>query len=164
MAIDANSYGSAAQVATLTPNWANASGVFDTTTQPKLASVETWIDQVSSVLNSVLRELGFVTPIVDADAKRTMDLFVNEEVAAIVEGVRGSGRFGPQAPGKGSAKGRQQIILEDARMFLKQNQVGLETLGATRDSSVMNSLAFQAVDGAGNAVEPWFKRSDFGEG
>jgi len=54
MAIDDNSYGDLASIGALVPRYANASGTFDTTTRPTGSTVETQIDQVSSIINSLL--------------------------------------------------------------------------------------------------------------
>jgi hypothetical protein len=116
MAIDANSYGSTDGVAALTPRYANASGVFDATTRPILTTVEGLIDQLSGILNTMLAEQGFTIPISQTTCKLALDMFVNEEAAAVVEGINGSGRFGPTV--KVPNKGRFMLIMDDVQALL----------------------------------------------
>lgn len=96
------SYGSTNEVAALVPRYANADNVFTATTRPSLAQVETWLTQVSAVLDAYLATKGYSTPITATDLNAAMDLFVAEEVASIAEGVNGSGRFGLPPPTKSS--------------------------------------------------------------
>lgn len=164
MALLANSYGDTSEIAAYCSNWVNASGLFDTTTTPTLLQVESWADQVSSALNSILREHGFVTPVTNADVKLMLDLFVNEEVAMIVEGVHGIGRFGPEARGRSSgAKSRNQLILEDARVFISDNQAGMGLMGATRNITTSGGIGYRGTDQSGDEATPLFQREQFGE-
>ena len=84
MTLLTNTYGDVAEIGKLTPRW-SASGTFSTTTSPTLATVESWCDQVSGLINTILADKGFTIPITQADAKLMLDMFVNEEVAAMVE-------------------------------------------------------------------------------
>ena len=79
----------------------------------------------------MLAQNGFAVPVSQADAKLMLDYFVNEESAAIVEGINGSGRFGPSVKRKG-ASGRFALIVEDVQLFLETNAVGIERLGVPR--------------------------------
>ena len=137
--IGANSYGSTSGVAELTPRYANASFVFDTTTRPTLATVEAQINQVSALANSILASALFVTPITQADAKLALDIFVNEEVAAIVEGINGSGRFGPTTKEPGQS--RFGIIMDDLKSFVQANKQGFVNLGVTINSAETESVS-----------------------
>lgn len=161
MAIGANSYGTAAGIGGLTPRYANTGGTFDTSTRPTLAQVEASIDQVSGIVNSYLAQAGFTVPVTQADVKLALTLFVQEEVAAIVEGINGSGRFGPttSAPGK---RGRFAVLTEDARAFIEGQAFGFELLGAARKSGIADGIAFRETDQSGNAVAPIFERKAFG--
>lgn len=150
MAINANSYGSAAGVASFTPRYSNGSGVFDSGTKPTLAEVEGWIDQVSGILNTILSDERFSIPVTQADAVRMLDLFVNQEVAALVEGSHNAGRFGPTA--KNPRAGRFDLIFSDVRDFVKTMAGGLEAMGASRSTSQTNigSVALTRADGYSN--------------
>lgn len=160
MAIGANSYGDTEEIAALVPLRADGSGFFTISTRPTLAQVESIVDQVGGLINSVLAEYGFAIPVSQADAKLMLDLFANQEVAAIVEGINGSGRFGPTAgrePGS-----RFEIIMSDVRTFIEQNAVGIERLGATRSHDSLAGLKYRATDERGNATFPLFQRDAFG--
>ena len=161
MAIGANSYGDILEVAALVPRWAGASGEFDEGTRPTQRQVESIIDQVSGVVNSILAQNGFAIPVSQADAKLMLDFFVNEEVAAIVAGINGSGRFGPtsKAPGK---DGRFAVILSDVQAFIAASAVGIERLGATRTYDALAGLKYRDTDESGAATFPLFQRRGFG--
>jgi len=154
MPIAANSYGATADVAALTPRYATSGGVFDTTTRPTLATVETQINQVSGLCNSMLAQAGFKTPVTQADAKLALDIFVNEEVAAIVEGINGSGRFGPTT--KEPGRSRFSIILDDMSAFITANSGGFENLGAERSKDTV-AIGYSEAD-----YEPLFTRDQYG--
>ena len=141
-------------MAALVPRYATTGGVFDTTTRPTLATVETQINQVSGLCNSMLAQAGFKTPITQADAKLALDIFVNEEVAAIVEGINGSGRFGPTT--KDPGKSRFAIILDDLQSFIQSNAVGFENLGAERSKDTV-SIGYSDTE-----YEPLFTRDQYG--
>lgn len=161
MTIGANSYGSTTTIAVLTPRWANGLGVYDTTTQPTLTQVEGFVDQVSALLNAMLAEQGFKIPVSQADSVSALGMFVNEEVAAVIEGIHGSGRFGPTA--KAPGKGRFAVIMDEATEFIKAQADGFERLGAARTWSQADSIGYRDHDNAGDATFPIFQRKAFGE-
>jgi len=145
LTISSNSYGSTSGVAVLVPRYANTSGAFDnlgappTGTRPSLATVESLIDQVSGLANSILASALFVTPITQADSKLAIDMFVNEEVAAIVEGINGSGRFGPTSKEPGQS--RFGIIMDDLKAFVQANKQGFVNNGATVNTAETESMS-----------------------
>ena len=143
MTIAANSYGSTSDVAALTPRYANNSAVFDTTTRPTLLTVEAQINQVSALANSILAQAGFITPVSQTDAKLALDIFVNEEVAAIVEGINGSGRFGPTT--KEPGRSRFTLIMDDLKSFVQGNKQGFINLGVPIISSEGESLSVGVI-------------------
>ena len=155
------SYGSASEVAALTPRAANASGVFDTATRPVLATVTTWLTQLSGMVDSMLAKEGFTTPITNTTVKAALDLFVEQEAAALVEGVNGSGRFGPST-GKGGGRGRFALMLEDISAFIEGYAFGFEQAGATRSLSTGGQIGYRGTDDAGDEVNPIFQRKAFG--
>lgn len=160
MAIGDNSYGSTGNVAILTPMYSNNNGVFDGTTNPTLANVEIQINQISGMVNVLLSEQGFAIPVSQADSKLALDGFIDQEVAAIVEGINGSGRFGPTT--KSLGKSRFQLILDDIQDFVTANAVGFERLGATRTQSATSGVGFRDTNDAGVTTEPIFQREAFG--
>lgn len=161
MALLGNSYGDTDEIAALVPRYANGAGVFDAATRPTLTQVESITDQVSAVVNMILSRLGFDIPITDADAVLMLDLFVNQEVAAIAEGINGSGRFGPTSK-TGGKRGRFALILDDVEEFLMANALGLERLGATRSYDPIAGISYRGSDERGNDTSPIFQRGAFG--
>jgi hypothetical protein len=161
MSVGTNSYGSAAGVGALVPRYAGSTGGFDTTTRPTLAQVEALIDQVSSLINMILSKEGFAIPVVQADAKLALTIFSQEEVAAICEGINGSGRFGPTT--KSPGKSRFSLITDDIQDFIESNSIGFEALGASRPVSTAGSIGFRDTDESGHPTFPIFQRDAFGK-
>ena len=116
MALGANSYGSVAGVASFTPRYSNGAGTFDEGTTPTISEVEGWIDQVSGIVNVLLTNEGQTVPQTNAAIVEMIDFFINQEVAALVEGSHNAGRFGPTA--KNPRAGRYDLIFEDAAKLL----------------------------------------------
>ena len=154
MTISANSYGTTGGVSALTPRYATSGGVFDTTTRPTLATDEAQIDQISGLANSILAQAGFVIPVSQASCKLALDIFVNEEVAAIVEGINGSGRFGPTT--KEPGRSRFALIMDDLKAFVTANAGGFENLGAARTSDTL-AIGYSSAE-----YEPLFTRDQYG--
>lgn len=160
MAIGANSYGDTTEVAHLVPMFTDSSTkLFTTTTRPTLARVESFVDEVSAIVNAALAQNGFAIPVTQADAVKALSLFVNAEAASLVEGVNGSGRFGPNAKQPGS---RWKLLYTDVQDFIAAVAYGLEAMGATRANSVTAGLAFREYDNDGKPSFPLFSRSDYG--
>ena len=162
MPIGANSYGSTAGVAALTPRYAHSSGVYDATTRPTITQVESFIDQVSSLLNVMLAREGFIIPVTNANVVLMLAMFTNEEVAQICEGINGSGRFGPGQ--KQIGRSRYQLITADVQDFIETSKAGIEAIGATQAAgqSDMGAVGYRDTDERGNPTSPIFQRSGFG--
>lgn len=137
MAIGANSYGSTDGVAALAYRWTNASGVFDATTEPTIAQVESWIDQVSAMMNVALANCRYTTfPITIDTITEMMDGYVNQTVATVCEGRHDIGRLGPTALTNsvtGSVRSMWAVVGGEAATFIKDNCDAFEYLGLTRD-------------------------------
>jgi hypothetical protein len=161
MAIGANSYGDAKEVAALVPRYAGTSKAFDDTTTPQLDQVESIIDQVSGLLNVVLQQYGFTVPVSQADAKLSLDLFTNEETAVVIESINVRGRFGP---GSDQPFGEVDYItiLEHAQTFISMNAVGFERLGVVRSNEPMSGISYRSTDEGGDDTAPIFQRDAFG--
>jgi hypothetical protein len=160
MAVGANSYGSAAGVGALVPRYAGTTGAFDGTTRPTATQVEALIDQISSLINMILSKEGFTIPISQADTKLALTIFSQEEVAAICEGINGSGRFGPTT--KSPGRSRFSLITDDIQDFIETNSIGFEALGAARPVSTAGSIGFRDTDEGGHPTFPIFQRDAFG--
>lgn len=149
MTVDPSSYGTSAGVASFTPRYANTESPrdFDTGTKPTLAEVEGWVDEVSGILNIILSDNRFSIPVSQASAKKALNLFVHQEVAALVEGSHNAGRFGPSA--KNPRSGRFDLIFRDVEEFVKRMAGGLEAMGASRGNVQTNvgTKALTRADG-----------------
>ena len=152
-------YGTSSGVAALTPRYANGTGDFATNDRPTKAQVETFLRQVSNLLDSILAENGFTTPVTDTEVVSILAFFVQDEVASIAEGINGSGRFGPTT--KGPGKSRYQMMMDDIQAFVSDNAIGFERMGAVRTEQI--GLYYRNVDEAGEIPTPLFGRTDFGE-
>ncbi|MDH5607473.1 MAG: hypothetical protein OEY93_11375 [Anaerolineae bacterium] len=162
MAIGPNSYGDAGGVGALAPRWSGAGNDFSATTRPTLDTVESEIDQVSAVLNVLLAEIGFSIPVTQADAKLLLDKFVNAQVAAIVEGINGAGRYALYGEEDGLSS-PLALVMREAWDFIEAHAVGLARLGAGRDHALFSGVGCRETDVHGNWVKPLFQRQDFGE-
>ena len=162
MAIGANSYGTLSGVGVMCPMFSGDAYDFAATTRPASATVENWINQVSSVLNSQLATEGFSIPVTNADVKLTLVNFVEAEVVSIVEGINGSGRFGPTTKGK-AAVSRFHLIGADTKEFIELNAVGFERLGATRTKHLASGIGYRDTDVGGTETFPLIQRSGFGD-
>lgn len=156
-----NSYGDLEGVGALTPKFSGTESDFADTTRPTDVFVIKFIDQVSSLCNSILARFGFAIPASQPDVVQQMAFFVEQEVAAIVEGLNGFGRFGPSAK-KGGAKGRFALLVEDVEAFIEANAIGFERLGEARAEAQASGIAFRDTDASGDPVFPIFQREGFG--
>lgn len=159
MSVGANSYGSASDVAALTPRFCNASGAYDTTTRPTLAQVEHWIDGVSSTLNLLLAEQGFEIPLSQADCVLTLSQFAAIEVADLCNYANSAGRF---FQNETYTTGPFQAIQKEAASFIEEHAAGFAALGEDWSAGGLNGLDACTTDDAGDAIEPMFARKQFG--
>jgi len=155
-------YGTLAGVGSLVPLWSGDDHDFAATTNPAAATVTRLLEQISGVVNSVLAEHGFTTPIATpADVNAALDGFVDQEVAAIVAGLRGSGRFG--ASSKSLAKqGYMGMISKDVADFVELSKTGFEQLGSARSRDSAEGIGALTSDASGDEVVPLFQREAYG--
>jgi hypothetical protein len=161
MAVGANSYGTAADVAALTDLY-TISSAYTTATIPTLAQVEGWIDQISGVMNTALAAQGFTIPVTQADAVLAIKSFVVEAVVDLSHAANSAGRyFTPQALERGitpMASIRKQI-LDWVAMFAE----GLENIGAARTGETgSGEVLYRDIDTAGDEITPIFQRKAHG--
>lgn len=155
-----NSYGTPDGVAALTPRYANGGGTFCATDRPTLQQVVDFLDQVSSLVNGILAQNGFVVPVTQPDVLLSLKMFVQEEVAAIAEGINGSGRFGPTT--KAPNRSRFNVIMTDVEDFVLSHADGWEQLGAARSGSAFGEIGFRGTDQSGDRIVPLFERKAHG--
>ena len=153
-------YGTSAGVAALTPRYASELyGDFAAEDRPSRTQVETFLTQVSNLLDVILADARFDTPVTDTEVVSMLTMFVQDEVASIAEGINGSGRFGPTT--KGPQKSRYQMILTDIQTFVDETATGLENMGASRTGTL--PVLYRGTDESGETPTPIFQRKDFGE-
>ena len=156
MAIGANSYSSLSDVEAQVGRYTDE-GKFTATTQPTRTQVERFIDRVSAIVNVVLAQEGFTIPVTQADAVAALADFVAFQVTQLCHAANSAG---PYAPGSESLRGMlpRTAIIQDATDFVTSFAAGLESLGATRTSSLTNGLGCRTQDEAGNDLAPPFQR------
>jgi len=144
MAVGANSYGDATDVAALSQVWTN-NGVFDGTTRPTITQVESFIDQVSGILNVALSGESFEIPITQDDAVLACKSIVSEIVSDMVAAANSSGRFFTEkALNSGhSMMGQVRMEISD---WVAGNSQGLQEIGATRENSFIGTLDVEESD------------------
>lgn len=159
MSTGANSYGSAADVAALTPRF-TASGVYTSATRPALAQVEAWIDRVSATLNILLAEQAFEIPVTQSDCALALAQFVATEVADLCNYANSAGRF---FQNQQYTTGPFQAIQKEAADFIEKHAEGFAALGARRATAGgLDGLAAHLTDSAGDRIQPMFSRKQFG--
>lgn len=126
-------YGTTGGVAALTKRYANASTVFDATTNPTITYVTAWLAEISAMVNLALSTSGFATPITDADVTPALDGVVNALTADLVHAANSTGRFFSE---RALENGISPIkaINADVRAWVELNAAGLALLGADRGS------------------------------
>ena len=154
MAILANSYGTADDVAALSQTFTD-NGVFSTTTRPTDAQVEGWINQVSSLLNIALAGESFTVPITQSDAILSCVSLVAETVRDMVAAANSTGRFFSERSLKSNLSMLAQIR-RDITEWVESNASGLEEIGATRNNSLLGQIATNDTD-----VAPLFEREQY---
>lgn len=160
MALETYAYGSVEGVAVYSRRFTNKSSQFDDSTYPTFDTVETWINEVSAMMNLVLNTNNITTPITDAELVSMLDLFINQEVAAMANGVNGAGRLGPTSRTVKNA-GMLGVVRMDIEKFVSQNALGFDRMGATR-SSIVSEILTRDTDEDGDETFPLFSRDSFG--
>src|SRR5687767_5702757 len=96
MAISTDSYGTVAGSAAYVQHAANASGTFDTTTEPTLAQVEGFIDRQSARLNGWLAQNGYAVPVTAARAVVWLAYYAEIGAAGLIELTQRSSGYDDQ--------------------------------------------------------------------
>jgi hypothetical protein len=160
MAVGANSYGTAAQVAAFTRRYTNA-GTYDVSTNPTLAQVETWINQISGTINVLLAEKGFAVPVTQADAKLSLESLVVTSVSDLCHSANGAGRFfTDRALERGVSP--NSVISREIAAWIDEHTAGLEAIGVARSTANSGKIGYRDGDENGSEVSPLFGRNSFG--
>ena len=160
MALNANSYGSVAEVQALTGRYL-ISGAYTTATRPTLAQVEKFIDNASATLNVMLAGVGFAIPITDTDAAAACGQIVVEVAVDLCHAANSTGRFyTDRALERGVSPMR--VLRQEMMQWVEDNAAGLELIGAARTYSALSGIAYRDTDESGNETFPIRQRSEFG--
>ena len=155
-------YGTLGGVGSLVPTISGDAHDFASTTNPAAATVTRLLEQISGIIDSVLAQHGFATPITTpAKVNAALDGFVEQEVAAIVAGLRGSGRFGPSSKSL-QKQGYMGMISKDVSDFIELSKTGFELLGATRLVDDAEGIGARTTDVSGDEIVPLFQRGAHG--
>jgi hypothetical protein len=162
MTVSARSYGTADGVAVRCSQYTNGdTGTFDTTTHPTKAQVETFVDQVSGIMNAALATAGFAVPVTStyADANQAITGIVEEYAADLVLATGMQGRFYAESFQK-SGKNRMAVIADEITAWVLSFAPGL---GVPQTSTNLYELGYRETDQSGAKVAPLFERKAFGE-
>lgn len=162
MSLDANSYGTVAGVAAYVQHMTNAGGTFDTTTQPTITQVESFIDQASDMLNGWLARSRYAIPVTQADAVKVLARYANLGAAGLCElSMRSAGY---SADDENKRENKFLKMFEMAEGYIASG--ALAALGASvSSSSAPPPFAGFRVGGAtvgGQGLRPIFTRTMFG--
>lgn len=155
-----NSYGSVDGVAGMCAIYTDV-GQFNGNTHPTDEQVVVWLNQISGFMNVALNNEGFVIPVVQADAKLTMDAVVEQYVSDMVQASNSAGRFFTD---RFLAAGLTPLmqIYKDVQAWVSDSAGGLENIGVVRQSSPADTIGTRGFDKGGNAITPIFQRRGFG--
>lgn len=161
-----SSYGTAAGVGAIVPRYAGNTGDFTGTFSPTDVQVCSFIDKTSALLNVILSDHGFAIPITEPNSILACEAFIEEEVASIIEGINGSGRFGPVGAQVGSqnripSSGRFGLVTSDIQNFVQLNALGFERMGCIRTQAPTEQISYIEMDQSGQLVPPLFERKAF---
>lgn len=160
MPVSARSYGSAAGVASYVGVYTSA-GSFSTATNPTLAHVESWIDQVSALLNTALAARGFTVPLTQPDVVLAAKSLVEQLVSDLAHAANSSGRFFSERFLERGVS-HWYVIRQDISNWVEEYASGIEELGASRGAPTATEIGFRGTDNAGEATNPIFQRKGFG--
>ena len=132
MTVLSNSYGTADGVAVRCGQYVDCTtGLFTTGTHPTKAQVETFINQMSGIMNTSLSRAGFTIPIAQADAAQAVTGIVEEYSADLVLATGFQGRF-YSALFQASGMNRMAFIAKEIDEWVTSAAIGLENMGAAR--------------------------------
>lgn len=158
--VAANSYGSLEGVAARCSVFTNE-GLFDGNTTPKDERVIAWLNEISGYMNIALSNEGFVTPVVQPDAKNMLISAVEQYVADLVFASNSAGRFYTE---KFLSSGMTPLmqLMREANDWINVNAGGLENIGVPRRSTPADQIGFREFDESGDPTTPLFQRKAFG--
>lgn len=149
-------YGNATGVGAYCRNL-TASGVFTSSTNPTLSSIENWLDQLSAMLDSALSVQGFVVPLENGEAVNAASVIIEQLVADMAKGANSTGRFFAEKT-LNNGMSMWKMIADDLLAWVNMMAPGLEEMGAERGDTGGNTFGYKT----GDTAFPIFQRNAFG--
>lgn len=162
MALDTNTYGSVLGVAAHVKHLTNSGSTFDVATGPTLTEVESFLDQVSDVLNGWLARAGYVIPVTNANAVTVLGRYANLGAAGHCELSQRSAGYSAEDENRRENKFFDLFKLAEAYI----NSGALAALGVTIATDTapppLSGFRIGGRTRGGTALQPMFSRGMMG--
>ena len=139
-------YGTAAAVAGLARTWTD-NGVFVdpdayvTGTNPTLAQVGIWLEEISAMMDIALANEGFVVPVTQQQVVKALGAKVSAFAADLAHLAHSKGRlFSDRIQESGVDP--MSIIDRDVHSWVKRNLTGIEAMGVPRSTNESDQSSF----------------------
>ena len=151
MALASDSYSSIAEVVAMTRHLLDGASTYSTSTRPRLAEVENFINYASSVLNSALAKYGFTTPVTQATVLYALDGWVTGKAATWAEATQRGAGFSDDGNERAAIL---SDLVGDASTFVEMMAQGWIELGAAYSSNAGAGATFTAIDKSSQRSDP----------
>lgn len=148
MTLRGDSYGTLADVVSLTRHLLSGQATFNTTTQPTGTEVEGFIDRASGHLNAALAGDGFTVPVANTTAKLALADWVIWRAALYAEATQQRRGFG------GEEGGPYDGLAVEAGEFVAGQALGWKRLGAVVSQKASEGLQFTGLDAQDQRTDP----------
>lgn len=105
-------------------------GVYTTATNPKLDTVNSWIEEVSSIADVAIASSGFQVPITAEALLPALKLKVSRSVADLCDAANSRGRLMSDRLVDSSPT---TVIEKEMQKWVKDNAAGFENMGVPRN-------------------------------
>lgn len=162
MALDSTSYGSVVGVAAHVKHLTNAVGSFDTQTRPTLTEVESFLDQVSDVLNGWLARAGYTIPVSQENAARVLARYANLGAAGHCELAQRNSGYSPD--NENERENEFFALFKLAESYIESGALAALGAAVASDSAppLLSGLRIGGGTSSGQALTPMFSRGMFG--
>lgn len=110
-------------------------------TNPNLTQVNKWLSEVTGMMDVALQTYGFITPVVQVDALKAIDMIVESVVADLCHAANSSGRFYTEHIIE-SGVSPMTVIGKQLDNWVNGAALGLENLGVPRRMTKSPNSAF----------------------
>jgi hypothetical protein len=156
------SYGNASGVASFARTWTR-NGVFldagesEPGTNPSLTQVDTWLEEVSQIVDIAFANEGFEVPVTAASVLKAIDAKVNAMVADLVHLAHNKGRLFSDRIQE-SGRSPEAVLESDINSWVRGRVTGFEAMGVPRATNESDQSAFSVQmtrNGAGSSSEEY---------